>query len=349
MNNFFKTIVGLTLAILVVSCSKDSDSTEPLRDYATQYADDLAKIEEFLQTHYITVTDHAGFPDDQSVTFTKIPTGGTQTSIWNSPDLVTNFTVDANDITYKLYYLKLRGHVDRNGAVPPTEAELAKTPCNVDKVLTSYVGQYLYSTTETVGGVEVDVLKLKQFEENANPQTFLTLSSTIRGWSEVFPRFRAGTYAGNPDGTITYSDFGAGIMFLPSGLGYYASGSSSIPAYSPLIFTFKLYEIQRVDNDGDGIYSYQEDLNNDGYLRVLEEGVDNPDNTNRAGTAVLLPSGEYSEEDEVPDFLDVDDDGDFIMTKTEIKNPLTGVAYPYNQIPLCPANNKKVHLTAACN
>jgi len=332
MNNFFKTIVCFTIALMVVSCSRDGESTEPLRDYAEQYATDLAKIEEFLQTHYITVTDHAGFPDDQSVTFTKIPVGGTQTSIWNSPDLVTNFTVDANDITYKLYYLKLRGHVDRNAS--PSAAELAKTPCNVDKVLTSYVGQYLYTTKETVGETEVDVLKLKQFEENANPQTFLTLSSTIRGWSEVFPKFRAGTYVGNPDGTITYSDFGAGIMFIPSGLGYYASGSTSIPAYSPLIFTFKLYEIQRVDNDGDGVFSYQEDLNNDGYVRVLEEGVVNPDDTDG---------------DEVPDFLDVDDDADFIMTKTEIKNPLTGIAYPYDQIPLCPTDNKKVHLTATCH
>lgn len=331
MNNFFKTIVCFTMAILVVSCSKDDDNTEPLRDYAVQYATDIAKIEEFLQTHYITVVDHAGFADDQSVTFTKIPTGGTQTSIWNSPDLVTNFTVDANDVTYKLYYLKLRGHIDRNAPTPPTAAELAKTPCNVDRVLTSYVGQYLYTTQES----NVDVLKLKQFEENANPQAFFALSSTIRGWSEVFPRFRAGTYVGNPDGTLSYSDFGAGIIFIPSGLGYFGNGTSAIPAYSPLIFTFKLYEIQRVDNDGDGIYSFQEDLNNDGYVRVLEEGIVNPDDTDG---------------DETPDFLDVDDDGDLVMTKTEIKNPLTGAAYPFDQIPTCAANgNKKVHVSAACH
>jgi hypothetical protein len=323
MNNFFKTIVGFTLALMVVSCSKNDDETEPLRDYAVQYATDLEKIEEFLQTHYITVVDHPGFPDDQNVTFTKIPTGGTQTSIWNSPDLVTNYTVEANDITYKLYYLKLR-----EGSGPNS-----KSPCNVDRVLASYVGQYLYTTKETVGETEVDVLKLKQFEENANPQAFLTLSATIRGWSEVFPKFTTGSYVGNTDGTLTYSDFGAGIMFIPSGLGYYASASGAIPAYSPLIFTFKLYEIQRVDNDGDGIYSYQEDLNNDGYVRVLEEGVANVDDTDG---------------DRVPDFLDVDDDGDFFMTKTEIKNPITGAAYPYDQIPLCPADNKKVHLTATC-
>lgn len=335
MNNFLKTIVGFTLALLVVSCSKNDDNTEPLRDYATQYEADLDKIEEFLQTHYYTVVDHPGFPDDQSVTFTKIPTGGTQTSIWNSPDLVTDFTVEANDITYKLYYLKIRGHVDRNNSVnPPSEADLDKTPCNVDRVLSSYVGQYLYTAKETVDGTEVDVLKLKQFEESINPQSFLTLSSTIRGWGEVFPNFKAGTYSENPDGTLTYADFGAGVMFLPSGLGYYASSSTSIPAYSPLIFSFKLYEIQRVDNDGDGIYSFQEDLNGDGYVRVLEEGVTNIDDTDGDG---------------VPDFLDIDDDGDFFITKEEIKNPITETAYPFNDIPLCAADGKKVHLSAACH
>lgn len=335
MNIFFKTIVCFSLALLVVSCSKDDNNTEPLRDYATQYEADLDKIEEFLQTHYITVVDNPGGQDDQSVTFTKIPAGGTQTSIWNSPDLVTDFTVDANDITYKLYYLKLRGHIDRQSATPPTDAELAKTPCNVDRVLSSYVGQYLYTAKETVDGVEVDVLKLKQFEESVNPQSFLTLSSTIRGWGEVFPRFKAGGYTENPDGTVSYSDFGAGIMFLPSGLGYYASSSTTIPAYSPLIFSFKLYEIQRVDNDGDGIYSFYEDLNSDGYVRVLAEGVTNIDDTDGDG---------------VPDFLDIDDDGDFFITKEEIKNPLTGIAYPFNDIPVCATDgNKKVHLSAVCH
>ncbi len=330
MNNFFKTIVGFTLALLVVSCSKDGADSEPLRDYAEQYTKDLEMIEEFLQTHYIDVIQNPGAANDQDVTFTKIPTGGTQTPIWDSPDLVTNYTVESNDITYKLYYLKLRGAIDRNLS---SAEDIAKAPSNVDRVLASYVGQYLYTATETVGEQTIESIKLKEFEKNLNPQTFFTLSSTIKGWGEIFPRFKAGTYVGNPDGTLTYSDFGAGIMFIPSGLAYYASASGSIPGYSPLIFTFKLYEIQRVDNDGDGIYSYQEDLNNDGYVRVLEEGVTNIDDTDG---------------DEVPDFIDVDDDGDLFMTKVEIKNPLTGIAYPYDNIPLC-SDGKKKHLTADCH
>ena len=330
MNNFFKTILGFTLALLVVSCSKDDEKAVPLRDYTEQYAKDIVLIEEFLQTHYIDVIDNPGAPNDQDVTFTKIPAGGTQTPIWDSPDLVTNYTVSLHDITYKLYYLKLRGHVDRSISSPE---DIAKAPCNVDRVLASYVGQYIYKTTETVDDETIESIEIKEFEKNLNPQSFLTLSSTIRGWSEIFPRFKSGTYVGNPDGTITYSDFGAGIMFVPSGLAYYGNSAGSIPGYSNLIFAFKLYEIQRVDNDGDGIFSYQEDLNNDGYVRALEEGVANIDDTDGDGT---------------PDFLDVDDDGDLFMTKVEIKNPLTGIAFPYDQIPLC-SDGKKKHLTADCH
>lgn len=323
MNNFFKAIAFFSLALLIVSCSKSDNDSVPLRDYAEQYATDIANIEEFMQTHYIEVINHPGFPDDQNVTFIRIPEGGTQTSIWNSPDLVTDFTVDAHDITYKLYYLKLR-----DGSGPNS-----RRPCNVDKVLTSYVGSYLYPAKETIGGVEVDVVNNNQFEEVINPQTYLILSSTVRGWGEVFPKFATGSYSGNPDGTLSYNDFGAGIMFLPSGLGYYGTSRSSIPGYSPLVFTFKLYEIERVDNDGDGIYSFQEDINGDGYVRVLKEGVPNPDDTDGDGT---------------PDFLDVDDDGDFFMTKDEIKNPLTGVAYPFADIPLC-TDGKKKHLSTLCH
>jgi hypothetical protein len=35
------------------------------------------------------------------------------------------------------------------------------------------------------------------------------------------------------------------VSFIPSGLGYFSQGQNSIPAYAPLIFSIKLYEINR--------------------------------------------------------------------------------------------------------
>ena len=166
-----------------------------------------------------------------------------------------------------------------------------------------------------------------------NPQTFLSLTNVIRGWSEIFPQFSTGSYSGNPDGTTSFFDFGAGVMFIPSGLAYYGTSTGTIPAYSPLIFSFKLYEIERTDQDGDGIPSYQEDLNDDRYVYVLNEGIVNIDDTDG---------------DEVPDFLDIDDDGDFFTTVGEIENPLTGEPFPFADIPTC-TDGKKKHLSNICH
>jgi hypothetical protein len=93
------------------------------------------------------------------------------------------------------------------------------------------------------------------FEEIKYPQQILSLFSTISGWERNIPLFKTGdTPIANADGTVTYNNFGAGVMFIPSGLAYYSTGSG-IPTYVPLIFKFKLFAISRLDQDGDGIPS----------------------------------------------------------------------------------------------
>jgi hypothetical protein len=299
MNTFFKNFLLLIIGITIVSCSKDDSGSKPLRDYTEQYVKDLANIEDFMKTHYMTVVNNPGGVDDQDVTFTIIPEGGTQISIWDQttyPILSRNVTVKQNDVdvTYKIYYIKLR-----EGSGPNS-----KSPCNVDRVLTAYKGEYVFEKVEEDdNGNEVRTIISNEFETNTNPQSYFNLTGVIRGWSEIFPLFKSGSYVGNTDGTISYTNFGSGIMFIPSGLAYFGSATGGIPAYSPLIFNFKLYEVERVDQDQDGIYSFEEDLNGDGYMLRLEKGVVNPDDTDG---------------DEIPDFLDNDDDGDFFTTKSEI-------------------------------
>ena len=202
--------------------------------------------------------------------------------------------------------------------------------------MTSYRGTYLSQTTAT--DTTPSTITATQFEDAVLPGDFFSLFTTqtipLQGWSEVFPEFKTGSYVSNPNGTVSYTDFGAGVMFLPSGLAYYSSGSYAIPAYSPLVFSFKLYEIQRADQDNDGIPSYLEDLNGDGFMRILATGVENPDDTDKDG---------------IPDFYDVDDDGDNYTTKLEIKNPLTGLPYPFADIPTCSPSGKKVYLDKTCH
>lgn len=321
MNKFKYYFILLVTTLSLFSCSNNNDTAtvEALRDYSVQYTTDLATIEEYLKSNYITITNHPGFLDDQDIVFTKIPSGGTQPSVWsylNStsyPKLKTR-DVKLHDITYKVYYLVLREGT-------------GEKPTNVDGVLASYRGDYLTQVAAT--GTTAAALTATQFEESKYPQSFFGLTNTIVGWSEIFPQFKKGTYTANTDGTVSYADFGAGVMFLPSGLAYYASGSGSIPSYSPLVFSFKLYEIQRLDQDADGIPSYLEDLNGDGYLYDFRNTINYP--------TAITSNPDDTDADGIPNFYDVDDDGDNYTTKLEIKDA-NGLMIPFANIPDCSGN-----------
>jgi hypothetical protein len=327
MNKFKCYFILLITTVSFFSCTKNNtDTTVAPRDYAVQYATDNIDIEEYLKTNYITVIDNPGFQDDQDVTITKIPDGGVQPSIisyLNSatyPKLLSR-DVSLHNITYKLYYLILR-----EGKKDVITGLGEESPCSVDGVFSSYKGNLLDGTV---------------FDSSNNGQSQYNLDGTshdggigvLTGWSEAFPMFKTGWFSSNIDGTINYHDFGSGVIFLPSGLGYYEKISDNIPAYSPLVFSIKLYALKRFDHDADGIFSYQEDVNGDGYMRTLATGVINPDDTDGDG---------------IPNFLDTDDDGDNYSTKTEIKNPTTGSAYPFADIPTC-TSGKKNYLDITCH
>lgn len=312
------------LSLALFSCSKDKEEeVTPPREYSEQYATDLKDIEEYLKTYYIEEVTA-----DFDIKITKIPTGGTQKSVWDQTTYPLKFReVNLHGLKYKLYYLVLNEGV-------------GESPSNVDAVFTAYKGDYLQQVTKD----GVTTLTVTEFERSSNPQQFFQLNSVIRGWSEIFPLFKKGTYSSNTDGTISYKNFGAGVVFIPSGLAYYNSGSGSIPSYSPLVFNIKLYEIQRNDQDGDGIPSYLEDLDGDGYVYSFTnttlyptKPTTNPDDTDG---------------DEVPDCFDVDDDGDNYTTKLERSyKDANGVVkyYDFANIPLCTGGNgKKRHLDPKC-
>ena len=113
MNKFKYYFVLLLAGIAIVSCNKSNNDDEdvvPLRDYQEQYITDLANIEEYMKTHYMTVVNNPGQADDMDVVFTKIPEGGSQVSIWNQTDYpiqTREITVTQNevDVNYKIYIL----------------------------------------------------------------------------------------------------------------------------------------------------------------------------------------------------------------------------------------------------
>ena len=317
------------LSLALFSCSKDKEAeVAPPREYSVQYATDIKDIEEYLKTYYIEEVT-----TDFDIKISKIPTGGTQKSIWEQTTYPLQFReVNLHGLKYKLYYLILNEGV-------------GVSPTNVDNYFVAYKGDYLQQVTKD----GVTTLTITEFERNSF--VFLPNAGLRVGFSEMMPKLKTGAYTSNPDGTVAYKDFGAGVVFIPSGLAYYSSGSGSIPAYAPLVFNIKLYEVQRSDLDResngsfnpDGIPSYLEDLNGDGYVydfrntTLYPDKPLNPDDTDGDGN---------------PDFLDVDDDGDNYTTKLERSyKDANGVVkyYDFADIPLCAGGNgKKRHLDPKC-
>jgi len=154
------------------------------------------------------------------------------------------------------------------------------TPHFVDKIRLNYSG---------------NLLDGEVFDSSVTPIDF-DLVSLIPGWSRVIPEFNvAGSFVENGDGTVSYTDPGVGAMFLPSGLAYFSGGSNGILPYASIAFKFELFQTEVSDHDGDGIPSYLEDLN---------------DNLNM--------SDDDTDENTVPNFADLDDDGDLVLTIDEL-------------------------------
>ena len=324
MNKFKYYFILLLAGISLVSCSKKDDDDDavvvPLNDYTVQYKADNDSIVKYLNTNYITVTNAPGTPQDQDVVISKITDPATQPSIMsylNSatfPKLLTR-DVYNDDITYKVYYLVLREGTGQN-------------PVNTDKVVVDYKGNLLNGTVfDSSNGIPIKAL-LWPYDPRGADGSF----PVIDGWSEIFPKFKTGTSTTANNGVITYNDFGAGVMFLPSGLAYYQSAQTNIPAYTPIVFSFKLYDLQRLDHDQDGVYDYQEDVNPnpDGYLYDFTDKAKYP---NPPASLVDDTDG-----DTYADFVDGDDDGDGYTTRFELTKPTgatySGVSkyYPYDPI-----------------
>lgn len=173
-----------------------------------------------------------------------------------------------------------------------------KAPTRADNAVVQYKGSLLDGTV---------------FEDMPYPQSSSALYDKIEGWQEIIPLFKDGVLV--PDtpeqDPAQYQGFGAGVMFLPSDFGYYNIYQGTIPSYSPLIFEFKLLSVTYTDLDGDGILNKDETVPG---VDILEYDTDG---------------------DDIPNFLDDDDDGDGYTTLTELEK--YNYIDPANPVPFVPA------------
>lgn len=277
----------LWLSLALAACSKDDDNstTVTIRDRAEQQIADNDSIVKYLETHYYNSTEITDalpvFNSLDDIVITELADGETVPDGHTLlKDAVETKTTVYADTDYTYYVLRLN---QGGGEDSPTFA---------DNVLVNYEGSLLNT------GVV--------FDSRVNPIT-MDLTTSVAGWRKVIPLFNtAAGYTENTDGTVTYSNPGLGVMFIPSGLAYF-SNSNPGASYAPLIFKFELFSATQNDHDGDGVPSYLEDVDGDGELD------DNTDEDTYYSSSLYsyLPSYNY---------LDTDDDGDNIPTRDELES-----------------------------
>ncbi|MEZ4795159.1 MAG: hypothetical protein R2773_06760 [Flavobacteriaceae bacterium] len=277
-----RALLALSLLISLISCKKDDGVTYiPPRDRGEEAPVSVGIIEEFLQTHFYNYEDFQNPPIgfDYKIKFDTIA-GANADKTPLMEQVSSKIVPDRVDegVTYKLYFLNA---VEGGGDKP-------KFP---DVTTLIYEGRYL--NTEFPGSAYT-----KLFDSAATPVSF-DLTAVVNGFQDGMIECRTSPFPAieGSDGSFTFTDYGVGAVFIPSGLGYYVSppNGSAIPFYAQLIFTYQLYASRQGDQDGDGIPTIFEDLNNN----KLEEDDD-------------------TDEDGLPNYFDADDDNDGRPTSEEI-------------------------------
>ncbi len=269
--------LGLILLTLIgfSSCRGDDGGPDsiPERDRGEQQIVDRDSLINYFQNYYYNsaeiASNSAATIDD--IVITKLEDGETLPDGHTMLiDAVETHNTILLDVDYEYYILRLN---QGGGETRPNFP---------DRVRLNYQGTLMDGTL---------------FDSSVN-SVVLDISTLIPGWGRVIPQFNvASGFTTNQDGTITFDDFGFGVMFLPSGLGYYSGGAANITPYSNLLFKFEVYQSEVNDHDGDGIPSYREDVDEN-----LDLGNDDTDDNGLA------------------DFVDVDDDGDGVLTIDELEH-----------------------------
>ncbi|AXG70864.1 hypothetical protein KORDIASMS9_03114 [Kordia sp. SMS9] len=276
----FVKFAFLTIAVIAIvfSCKRDDDPVAfaELRDRGEQQIEDDAALVAFLSTHFYNYEDfdlvnpESPANDAVRVSFDTIAgVNADKTPLINQVEVR---TTTFQDVEYKYYVLKVR----EGGGESYT---------SFDQVDLVYHGQLL--------DLETFDLRLTQIQI----PLVSAAASTVRGFQLGLPEFKtAENIVEDENGFLQPRNGGIGAIFLPSGLGYFNLIEPGIPEYSPLIFSFNLFDVVYLDIEPDGLLSSMEDLDND-------NDVSNDD----------------TDGDGFPDFRDSDDDGDGTPTINEVE------------------------------
>ena len=271
-NHSIKLVLLVFFILFNSTCSPDDVEEEPQRDYLEQSLEDDQQLVKYLKSHYYNYQDFINVADqDKEILIDTIISENANLRSLFDFAVQTSIPLSSSEgeiIDHKLYHIVVKDGI-----------RIDDKPSIADSVYLSYKGKLLNGNT---------------FDEKSNPVWFDT-ANVIRGFRYGLQYFSPGNFIQKENGTVDFNQFGRGLIFMPSGLGYFNNAQTNIPTYSPLVFDISVFTINRADHDNDGVLSIDEDPNNDG----------NPYNDDTDGDGII-------------NMYDDDDDGDGILTKNEL-------------------------------
>ncbi|MBT8235660.1 MAG: hypothetical protein KJO04_05680, partial [Bacteroidia bacterium] len=208
-----KRVFLLIFIGILFSCSNDEGpdfEVVPPRGLAEVEAEDAAELIEYLQTHFYNYEDFdnppAGF-DFKIVLDTIAGDNADKTP------LIDQVSSDTRTVQSGEFFLDNDETVDHTFYYLDARSGGGENPSVADSVFVRYRGSLLtgesFDASETFG-IWFDLAQLQGPQQGA------------RGFAEATPFFKSGTnFIENGDGTVTVEGYGVGLMFMPSGLGFF--------------------------------------------------------------------------------------------------------------------------------
>ena len=231
----------MSFALLgLYSCKKSEDNGEKIREMTEVIPENDQAIQAYLKSHYCELDN------DENIVLGAVGSTG-KTSIWDRADLKRKelrvLDQHNNYITNTMYYVILREGNGQQATVADYSFVLYKAESLDGKVYDDGT-LFTYNNWMDLLGREASAYR----------------GGTVMGFREAVAMLKASTSAITEQSNgklVAPTDGGVGVFFMPSGITYY-TGTSNIPAYTPLIFEINLLKTERYDHDGDGIPSINE-------------------------------------------------------------------------------------------
>ena len=231
----------MSFALLgLYSCKKSEDNGEKIREMTEVIPENDQAIQAYLKSHYCELDN------DGNIVLGAVGSTG-KTSIWDRADLKRKdlrvLDQHNNYVTNTMYYVILR---EGNGQ----QATVA------DRSFMLYKAESLDGKVYDDGNLFVS----RNWMDLLGTEASVYRGGTVMGFREAVALLKASasTITEQSNGKLVApTDGGVGVFFMPSGITYY-TGTSTIPAYTPLIFEINLLKTESYDHEGDGITSIAE-------------------------------------------------------------------------------------------